>query len=931
MPCGRQDWANGAAFFLSFRPALKETGGALVMKWMRGQEERASAGVLVAPEGLPAAGREAGVARSEAACFHCGLPCAADTVVEGNKHFCCRGCLTVHGLLSANGLGHFYDLSRHPGVRREGAETANHWSFLDTPAVRERLVDFTDGQVSRVTFQVPAMHCIACVWLLENLFRLHPGIGQSHANFVRREVSITFADSQVRLSEVAALLASLGYPPQLTLQELERAVPDAAGRQRALQVGVAGFAFGNVMLFSLPVYLGLDTATEPVLRVVFGYLSLLLALPVLVFSAADYWRSAWSSLRQRRLTLEVPIALGLAALYAQSAFEISSGRGEGYLDSLCGLVFFLLLGRIFQQKTHDRLAFDRDYRSFFPLAVLRCAERGEESVSVSELQVGDRLRLRHGELVPADARLVTGEALIDYSFVTGESEPVPRRAGDLIYAGGQQMGGTIKVETIKPVSESYLTSLWNHQAFKKRRGDELDTLTNRYSQRFTLIVVGIALGAALGWGMAGDPGRAVKAFVSVLIVACPCALALAAPFALGTAHRWLGRTGVFVKDTTAIERLARVDTVVLDKTGTLTQASVCGVDFMGERLRPDERDWVAALTESSIHPYSRCIHESLRTEGTVGAVAERAGQGIAAGRVIEGDGRRLASGRWVADEADAGRGATGRRPSFKLEVTGFRERAGLGLAGRVMGREVLLGSKDLLAEAGILVGEQDGTVGSAVHLAMDGQWRGVFVVFNPLRPEVGRLVERLRGRYDLALISGDRERERSRFQLLFGSDTQLRFEQSPHDKLEFIQAQQRRGRTVMMVGDGLNDAGALRQSEVGVAVTERVGAFSPASDVILEAVRVPLLAEVLEFARRTVRVVRVSFGISAVYNAVGVSIAAAALLSPLVCAVLMPLSSVSVVAFACWATRVAARRSRLPVAAKASDAASSEGGAVAWA
>lgn len=783
--------------------------------------------------------------------------------------------MMVHDILTASGLGHFYDLNRHPGVRIRAAGKAEPWACLDEPSVQERLLDFTDGKTSRVTFHVPAVHCVACVWLLENLFQLHPGIGRSQVHFPRREVSITFACDRIRLSEVAALLASLGYEPALTLGELDRPGPSPARRRLHLQLGIAGFAFGNIMLFSLPVYFGLDSLSGPLFRSVFGYLSLALALPVLVYSAADYWRSAWGSFRQRQLTLDVPIALGLAALFAQSAFEIGSGRGEGYLDSLTGLVFLLLCGRVFQQKTHERLAFDRDYKGFFPLAVTRKRPdgMGEECVAVSQLQVGDRLVLRHGELIPADATLLEGPALIDYSFVTGEAEAVPRQAGERLYAGGRQLGGAIEVELVKPVSQSYLTSLWDHEAFRKPRESELNNLTNRYSRRFTLLVVGIALGAAAYW-FAHDAGRAVRAFTAVLIVACPCALALAAPFTFGTAQRLLARLNVFLRNGLVLERMAQVNTIVFDKTGTLTSAGGTRMTFCEPPgavggtpggLTATEADWVGSLARHSTHPHAVRLRELL------------------------GAGRRA------------------------LPVESFFEKAGRGLAGRIEGHDLRLGSPRWLRDSGVRVPDCALPAGSAVWLAVDGQCRGAFVLAQSLRPETDVLVRRLGSRYELALLSGDNERERERFRGLFGGAARLHFHQSPMDKLAFIQGLQHDGRTVMMVGDGLNDAGALRQSDAGVAVVERIGVFSPASDVILEASQVPRLHQILSFARGAVRIVRLGFAISALYNALGIGIAAAGLLSPPVCAVLMPVSSVSVVLFACGTTRWMAGRTGLRV------------------
>lgn len=816
----------------------------------------------LAPADLAEAGRSR--AAEAVACYHCGTPCGAGACTRGEKAFCCHGCLTVYELLGENGLGHFYDLGQQAGIRIGQAAPEDRFRYLDDPTVRDRLLDFADDSIGKVTFHIPAIHCIACVWLLENLFRLKPGIGRSAVNFPRREVAIAFEPAKVRLSEVVALLASLGYEPAFNLSNLEARRADPVARRLWLRVGVAGFAFGNIMLLSIPGYFGMATAGQPALKTFFGYLSLVLALPVLGFSASDYWRAAWLAWRRRVLTIDLPIALGLVALFGQSAFEVLSGRGPGYFDSLAGLIFFLLCGKLFQHKTYDRLTFDRDYKSFFPLAVVRRGPSGEETVPLARIAVGDRLVLRNRELVPADARLTAGRGMIDYSFVTGESEPAPKEVGDHLYAGGQQVGGAIEVEVVKPVSQSYLTALWGHEAFAKERADTLDNLTNRFSRRFTISVVAIAGLAATFWLLSGDHARAVKAFVAVLIVACPCALALAAPFALGTAQRLLARRHVFLKNPQVVETLAKIDTVVFDKTGTLTTSNAAEVQFEGQPLTAAEQAAVAVVARHSTHPYATRL----------GALA-------------------------IAEGA----------PPVPVEA--FRETPGSGIEARVGGREIWLGSAAWLASRGVAVPADPAGGGSRVHLALDGTYRGGFRLSGTLRPETGAMLAQLAAGYDLALLSGDSEKERDRFRDLFQPGAHLHFNQSPLNKLSFIRDLQQAGRTVMMVGDGLNDAGALRQSDTGVAVVERVGVFTPASDVILEAGMVPRLDALLKFSRRVVRIVTLSFLVSSLYNAVGISLAASGLLSPLICAVLMPLSSVTVVAFACGATHWAARRADL--------------------
>ncbi len=793
------------------------------------------------------------------ACFHCGSSCPREPLARDGKSFCCRGCLTVFELLTENGLAGFYELGQTAGVRVDAATTAEQFLFLDEAAVRERLVDFADARTTRVTFRAPAIHCLACVWLLENLFRLQPGIGRSRVNFLRQEVAITFATGEVKLSQVVALLASLGYEPDLKLSDLRgKSSNPRAARRLWLQLGIAGFAFGNTMLFSLSSYLGLSELNGPGFRHLFGLFSLALTIPVVLYSALDYWRSAWVSLRRRLLNIDVPITAGVLALFAESAFEVVARRGEGYFDTLSGLIFFLLVGKLFQRKTYDWLAFDRDYQSFFPLSVTRRRGAIDETVSLSGLAVGDRLIIRNAELIPADARLIEGPALADYSFVTGESEPVPKQPGDHLYAGGRQMGAAIEVEIVKPVSQSYLASLWSQEAFRKEKGNSFPALTNQYSQRFTKIVMAIAVGAAMFWAWV-NPALSLKAFTSVLIVACPCALALAAPFALGTAQRLLARRHVVLKHAGVIETLARVDSIVFDKTGTLTAPGV--VQFFGAPLAETEQSRLGALVGHSTHPLAARIHHFL-------------------GRQRRG--------------ADV--------------VRSYRETPGGGLEGNVDGQDVWLGSWAWLKAKGAALPAEPPTAGGATHAAFNRRYRGTFMLATSLRPEVDTLINRLGDRFELALLSGDNERERDRFAAVFPADAALRFNQSPLDKLEFIRGRQRAGRVVMMVGDGLNDAGALRQSDVGVAVVETPRAFSPASDVILQAEMAPRLDEVLRFAKATTRVVRASFLISAAYNLVGVTIAARGLLSPVICAVLMPLSSATVVAFTCGATVWLGRR-----------------------
>ncbi len=800
-------------------------------------------------------------AQNDVPCFHCGTSCKWLRVDDAQgRPFCCHGCRLVCELLESSGLDRFYDLAPAPGVRME--KEAQAYDFLDEPAVRDSLLDFFDGSIGKVTFRAPAMHCIACVWLLENLFRLHPGVGKSQVNFPRREVTITYQADNMRLSELAALLASLGYEPELNLTQLQhRNKPTPLHRRLTIKIGVAGFVFGNVMLMNLPAYLGLNAATEPGFALFLSTMSLLLSLPVVFYAAGDYWRAAWLSIRQRSLTIDFPIALGIAALFLHSLAEILTRTGPGYLDSLTGLVFFLLCGRWFQQRSYDALSFDRDYTAYFPLSVVRKVDEREETIALTALEVGDRIVVRHRELVPADAELRSGHALIDYSFVTGESEPVERHEGERIYAGGRQVGGAIELETVKPVSQSYLTSMWEDAAFHKEGGPRLRNVTDRISKYFTLAVVLLAAGTWLGWAFI-DLGTAVRAFSAVLIVACPCALALSAPFALGTAWRALGERRVFLRGADVVEAMARTNHIVFDKTGTLTRSQAHHVEFRGAPLSAEEAGWVASLARHSTHPHCLSIQQKLAPE------------------------------RWPDD------------------VSSFYETAGSGIEGTISGHALLLGSRRWIEALGIEVpSDAEADMPSQVHLAIDGAHRGAFVLTSALRDELQDLARELQGgRVPLTVLSGDSDKDKTRLEAALGSAAAgLHFRQSPHDKLAFLRGLQEKGAHVMMVGDGLNDAGALQQSDVGVAITEDTSAFAPACDAILDADRFGSLPAVLHYSRRAMHVIYACFALSFLYNTIGLSFAVTGRLSPLVSAVLMPISSVTVVSVAVLGARWAAR------------------------
>lgn len=791
-------------------------------------------------------------------CFHCHDPLPSGKLPEhlrlADKSFCCEGCKMVYEILNTNDLCQYYDLDDRAGNSLRNQRDARAYAWLDDAEVAAKLLDYADSQRAKVTFYLPGMHCAACIWLLEHLYKLDEGVSRSLVNFPRRTVSIDFSPEKTSLRRIAAMLSSIGYPPEINLGDVENAQPRAVEKTLIYQIGLAGFAFGNIMLLSFPEYLGLEKAVAEGAWFfgIFGYLNLLLAIPVLVYSARDYLVSAWNGLKTRHLNIDVPLSLGIVMLFARSAFEILTGTGAGYMDSFAGLVFFLLCGKWFQQKTFHHLSFERDYRSYFPVAAAVRRGDSETPTPVNKLEPGDIIVVRHGELIPADGLLLKGRGEVDYSFVTGEAEPVAVQNGERVFAGGKQLGERIEISLTRRVSQSYLTQLWNDEAFKTPQKSHAAILADKAGKWFTGVILGVGSAAFLYWWLwRGDMGTAVNAFTAVFMVACPCAVALSIPFTMGNVLRILGRNRFYVKNTRVIEAFSAVTAAVFDKTGTLTNIAQQQIEFIGQPLSHAEKVAVRSLAWQSAHPLSRQIAASMPDVPV-------------------------------------------------LEVADFRETAGKGIEGTVAGQRIRLGSASFVL--------RENSPERGVFLEIDGSIVGAFEAKGQYRTGLEKVVGWFRERYPVFLLSGDNDREAANLSAIFSGKDKLHFNQSPQDKLAFVKDLQQRGENVLMLGDGLNDAGALRQSDLGVVVTENTNNFTPACDAILHADEFSRLPKFIALGRAGMRLVDRAYLLAFSYNVVGLAFAVSGTLSPLVAAILMPLSSVTIVLFGTLGTNWAAHR-----------------------
>lgn len=782
------------------------------------------------------------ISEVKSTCYHCGEDVVDHHYHVEDKEFCCRGCQTVYEIINKSDLCSYYDLEHNPGITQKHEVRKGKFDFLDDTQIIKKLTHFQDDLHQHVVFYLPQMHCASCIWILEHLNKINSGVIKSQVNFVKKEVTVIYNYHETSLKKVAEALTIIGYEPHISLNDVSASKVKKYDTAAIVKIGIAGFCFGNIMMLSFPEYFSLAKADEVGLKTWFSYLNLVLSLPVFFYSASEFFISGYKGLRQKFLNIDAPIALAVLITFGRSVYEILSGTGAGYLDSMSGIVFFMLIGRYFQNRTYQSISFDRDFKSYFPLGVSIINTDGtEKQISVSELKVGNRIKIHNDEIVPADAILFLGKATIDYSFVTGESLPVEKSIGEIVYAGGKQTSGAIELEVVKEVSQSYLTQLWNNEAFKENKEEAKVSFIHKISRYFTYALFSVAISAAIYWAI-NDPSKIWGAVTAVLIVACPCALLLSATFTNGNMIRILNKYKLYVKNASVIEQMSEIDTIVFDKTGTITEQGKSEISFQGQELSPEQSQLIRSLANQSNHPLSKSVVSFL--------------------------------------------------PFTKmLNAKNYKEFKGFGTSATINEHFVKMGSADFV------LGKDSHQLasGSRVYVSIDEEFVGYFIVKNAYREGLEKIVASLGSQFDLKILSGDNSSEETYLRKVFGAKSEMLFEQKPEDKLNFIKRLQNDKKKVLMIGDGLNDAGALKQSIVGIAISDDTNNFSPACDAVLSGKNFTLLKELVNYCRKQKTIIFASFVLSIMYNVVGLTIAVQGDMEPVIAAILMPISSISIV------------------------------------
>lgn len=808
--------------------------------------------------GLFAAQRGAPDGPPGAACTHCGLPVPAGLIEAGAaRPFCCGGCRAVYELIHECGLERFYRLRGQ-----------DNWSGAASRATGARYDDFDHERflalhcraaasgLPSVELRLEGVHCAACVWLLEKLPRVAAGVVEARLDLRRASLQLVWDPRLISLSAIARHLDRLGYPPHPARGTTARELRRTEERRFLIRIAVAGAAAGNVMLLALALYAGLFSSMEPEYVRLFRWLSMLIAGVSLAWPGAVFFRGAWAALRTRTAHLDLPIALGLGVGALAGGVNTVLNRGEIYFDSLTALVFLLLVGRWLQYRQQRAAADSVEWLFSLTPTAARVVDESDAgggrivAATTESLRPGQLVEVRANESIPADGVVETGESSVDVALLSGESRPIGVAPGSDVCAGAVNLASSLRVRVRAAGAETRIGRLLQLVEDSLLQKAPIVQFANRISGHFTAALLVLAAFTIAYWSPV-DFARGLDHAVALLIVACPCALGLATPLTLAVAIGRAAQRGILIKGGAALEQLARPGTLLLDKTGTLTSGRVELLAWYGEEA---VKPLVAAVEAQSSHPVARAF---------VAAFGNPVGSGSARAR-------QLAAG---------------------------------GLSGEAFGRALLIGSPDFVASTtGSLPDWANAHVDAAVAIgrspvvvAVDGVVAGVAAFGDPLRPDAAPVLNTLRRLgWRLEILSGDHAAVVEAVGHELGVEPGRRQGGvTPESKLAVVRARAAGG-PVVMVGDGVNDAAALAAASVGIAVHGGAEASLAAADVYVNRPGLAPIAELMHAARRTAGVIRRNFAISLGYNIVAAGLAMTGVLNPLMAAVLMPLSSLTV-------------------------------------
>ena len=805
-------------------------------------------------------------------CFHCSLPIAPgqDLVaeIEGEpRHFCCNGCKAVCEMIYQTGLEGFYQRTPEDVCLAPPPEPPKDLALYDMDEVQAEFVPEL-GEEREIHLLVEGIHCAACVWLIEHSLQAIPGVIQAQVNLSARRLHLKWHNSQVALSTLLARLAQIGYAAVPYDPEVAEGAIKRQNRGLLYRMAFAAFGMMNLMWISIALYAGADQGE---FRQMFHWVGLALATPVLLYSGFPFYRGAWSGLKNFHLGMDLPIAIGASITYLYSAYitVTASPTGHVYFDTVVNFLFVILVGRYLEAiSKRQAVAATQRLLDLQPRVATVLRDGEERLVPVRAIAQGERVLVKPGERIPVDGEVEEGSSSVDEALLTGESLPVEKRPGDRVSAGTMNGHGMLQLRMTGSLRETALGRIIGLVEQAQASKAPIQCIADQVVPWFVAATLALALATFLWW-QSTSLELALLAATSVLIITCPCAFGLATPMAIAVASGLGARHGILVRNGEVLEGLSSIDHLVFDKTGTLTEGRLSLV-----AVYLDDDEWHEGES----------LSEELRFLLGHLAALERYSEHPTAQALVD----------WADDQGLDYR---------QLRVEEFDNRPGLGVGGRVDGRRLLAGSDAWFTNRGvtrvprlaeIAANLEQRGIGS-IRLAQDGRELALIAIEDRLRADAVEVIERLKRQgLELTLLTGDRRLVAEAIARRLGG-MEVVAEVLPEDKDEVIRKLQQGGRRVAMVGDGVNDAPALVRADVGIAMGSGTDVSIASSDIVLMSSELAKVRLAIGLSRRTLRTIRQNIGLSIVYNIIMVPLAMAAVVTPLVAAVSMPLSSLAVI------------------------------------
>jgi Cu2+-exporting ATPase len=803
---------------------------------------------------------------AQGGCFHCGLPLPPEQtfkeVIQGEeRQFCCFGCQSVCKAIYDAGLEGFYQRTPDGTLLAPPPEPPKDLGLYDLDEVQEEFVHDL-GEEREIHLLVEGIHCAACVWLIERTLGSLNGVLSAQVNLAGKRLLLRWDNRRIKLSEIIERLGNIGYAAVPFDPEAAEGTIKRQNRALLFRMAFAGFAMMNLMWISIALYTGADTADEGQFLGMFQWLGFALATPTLFYSGWPFLRGAWSGLRHRHLTMDMPIAIGATTTYLYSVYVTLSGSnvGEVYFDTVVNFMFVILVGRFLEamSKRHAVAASQR-LLDLQPRVATVLLEHDEKIMPIRSVKPGDRVLVKAGNKIPVDGVVLEGRSSVDEGMLSGESEPVRKVSGSTVSAGTVNVSSALTVEvtgTLKNTSLGKIIQLVEEAQASKA---PIQCIADRIVPWFVLVTLVLA-SITFAWWFRTDFELALMAATSVLIITCPCAFGLATPMAIAVAAGQGARHGILVKNGEVLEILSHVNHVVFDKTGTLTTGKMSVQHVFAEE--PWEEEQLLRL----------------------GAIVERYSEHSIGKAIVDG-----------AEQRNLNLGNN--------SPESFENQPGAGVSAVVEGHKVIIGTGSWLEQNQVAldaryrdtIRQLEKQAVSCVHVAIDGRYAGLIGIADQLRPDAVKLVQNLRDvGIRMTLLSGDRQPVAEAVAEQLGG-MEVIAEVLPQDKDRVIAELQQKGDWVAMVGDGINDAAALIRANVGIAVGSGTDVSVESADIVLMSDELDKVRLATALSRRALRTIRQNIGLSIGYNVIMVPLAMMAFITPLFAAVAMPISSLLVI------------------------------------